>query len=103
MNLLNDLKYASRTLRKSPAFTLSAILALGVGIGANSAMFSAINGILLRPLPFPHSERLVNVWETNLKRNLPKLVAAPGNYFDWRTQMRSFSAIGAYLQNTFNL
>jgi putative ABC transport system permease protein len=103
MSLLKDLQFAARTLRKSPGFALSAILALGLGIGANSAMFSVIDGVLLRPLPFPHSERLVNVWESNLKRNLPKMPAPPGNYYDWRAQNQVFSAIGAYQQNTFNL
>jgi len=103
MNLLQDLNFALRTLRKNPGFTGAAVFALGLGMGANSAMFSVIDGVLLRPLPFPHSERLVNVWETNLKRNLPRFVVAPANYYDWRKQNQSFSALGAYQQNTFNL
>jgi predicted permease len=103
MTIFQDLRFAFRALRKSPGFALSAILALGLGIGANSAMFSVIDGVLLRPLPFPHSENLVNIWETNFARNIPKMVAPPGNYYDWRAQNHVFSAIGAYRQNTFNL
>jgi putative ABC transport system permease protein len=101
--MLQDLRFALRIFRKRPGFTLAVVLALGLGIGAASAMFSVINGVLLRPLPFPRSERLVNVWETNLKRNFPKFVVAPANYYDWRAQNQVFSSLGAYLPNTFNL
>ena len=100
---MNDLRFALRTLSKNPGFTCAALLALALGIGANSAMFSVIDGVLLRPLPFPRSDRLVNVWETNLKRNFPKFVVAPANYYDWRAQNQVFSALGAYVGNTFNL
>jgi predicted permease len=103
MNLFQDLKFALRTFRKNPGFTGAAVFALGLGMGANSAMFSVIDGVLLRPLPFPRSERLLNVWETNLKRNLPRFTVAPANYYDWRKQNQSFSSLGAYQQNTFNL
>jgi putative ABC transport system permease protein len=102
-SLLQDLTFALRTFRKNPGFTLAAVFALGLGMGANSAMFSVIDGVLLRPLPFPRSDRLVNVWENNLKRNIPRFVVAPANYYDWRKQNQSFSALGAYQQNTFNL
>ena len=103
MTLLDDLRFSLRTLRKNPGFALAAILALMLGIGANSAMFSVIDGVLLRPLPFPHSERLVNVWETMLSRNLPAFPAAPANYYDWKKQNQVFAALGAYQNNTFNL
>src|SRR5690349_9624115 len=103
MTLLQDLQFSIRTLRKTPGFTLAAVLALALGIGANSAMFSLVDGVLLRPLPFAHSDRLVNVWETNLIRNIPRMVAAPGNYYDWRLQNHVFSAMGAYQQSTFTL
>ena len=103
MNLATNLKFALRMLRRNPALALSAILATGLGIGATSAMFSITDGILLHPLPFPKSDQLVNIWESAPTRNLPRLVTAPGNYYDWRAQAHSFSAIGAYQQNTFNL
>jgi putative ABC transport system permease protein len=90
-------------LRKHPAFALAAVFALALGIGANSAMFSVMDAVLLRPLPFPHPDRLVNVWETNLVRNIPKMSAAPANYYDWRKQNQVFSELGAYQGNTFNL
>ena len=66
-------------------------------------MFSVVDGVLLRPLPFPNSDRLVNVWNTNEKRNVPRMNAAPGNYADWRIQNHVLSSIGAYEQATFNL
>jgi putative ABC transport system permease protein len=101
--MFHNLRYALRTFRRKPVFAASAIIAIALGIGATTAMFSVIDGVLLRPLPLPHSERLVNVWESVPTRNLPKLVAAPGNYYDWRTQNKVFSAIGAYNLNFFNL
>ena len=100
---MQDMRFTLRMLRKSPVFALSAIVAAGLGIGATSAIFSMIDGVLLRHLPFPRSDRLVNVWENSQKRNIPRLVAAPGNYYDWRIQNQVLSAIGAYQQNTFNL
>jgi putative ABC transport system permease protein len=103
MSLAGNLKFTLRMLRRNPALAISAILATGLGIGATSAMFSITDGILLHPLPFPKSDQLVNVWEAAPSRNLPFLVAAPGNYYDWRTQAQSFSAIGAFRQETFNL
>src|SRR5271156_6737245 len=101
--IMTDVRFALRTLRNNPGFTSAAVLALALGIGANSAMFSVIDGVLLRPLPFPQSDRLVNVWETNLKRNFPKFPVAPANYYDWRAQNQVFSSMGAYVQGTFNL
>jgi putative ABC transport system permease protein len=103
MNFLQDLQFALRTLRKNPGFAFAAIFALALGIGANSAMFSVIDGVLLRPFPFPYSERLVNVWETNPQRNFPKFPVASANYYDWRKQNDVFAALGAYQGNTFNL
>jgi predicted permease len=103
MTIVQDLQFALRTLRKNPGFTLAAVLALGLGIGANSALFSVIDGVLLRPLPFPSPERLVKVWETNPIRNFPKFPVAPANYFDWRKQNQVFSAMGAFQANAFNL
>ncbi len=100
---MQDIKYTLRTLRKSPVFALSAILAAGLGIGATSAIFSIVDGVLLRPLPFPKSERLVNVWESNVKRNIPRMVTAPGNYYDWKSQNQVLSATGAYQGATLNL
>ena len=103
MSLIQDLRFSLRTLCKNPGFALAATLALALGIGANSAMFSVIEGVLLRPLPFPQPDRLVNVWETNFVRNLPKFPVAPGNYYDWRKQNQVFTSLGAYQGSTFNI
>ncbi len=103
MNLAGNLKFTLRMLRRNPALAASAILATGLGIGATSAMFSITDGVLLHPLPFPKSDQLMNVWETAAARNIPRMVAAPGNYYDWRVQTHSFSSIGAFQQSTFNL
>jgi putative ABC transport system permease protein len=101
--LLQDLRFAIRVLRKNPSLTILAACTLGLAIGASSAMFSVINGVLLRPLPFPYSERLVNLWETDLVRNMPRFSAAPANYYDWRKQNQVFVAIGAYQATSFSL
>ncbi len=63
--MIHDLRYALRTLRASPAFAASAILALALGIGANAAVFSVVHGVMLKPLPYPESHRLVRIWESN--------------------------------------
>src|SRR5690349_20310789 len=101
--MFSDLRFTLRLLRKSPAFALSAALAAGLGIGAATAIFSIVDGVLLRPLPFPNSDKIVNVWESSERRNIPRMVAAPGNYYDWVKQNRVFSAIGAFMGATFNL
>jgi putative ABC transport system permease protein len=98
-----NLKFALRILRRNPALAASAILITALGIGATAAMFSAADGILLRPLPFPRADLLVNVWESSPRSDLPTLPAAPGNYVDWRARNRSMAAMGAWQQATFNL
>ena len=95
---MNDLRYALRALIKSPAFSFIAIAALALGIGANTAMFSVVNAILLRPLPFPQSDRLVTIWQTNpavAKMGFPLAPTSVPDFQDWRTQAKSFEAISA--------
>ena len=101
--LLQDLRYACRTLRKSPVFAAVAILTLALGIGANSAIFTLINAALLRPLPFPHPERLALVWEETAMFGLKDSPVALGNYADWRAQNRSFEAMGALERGSVRL
>jgi len=84
-------------LIRNPGFTLISILALGLGIGANTAIFSVVNSILLRPLPFKSPEGLAMIWEKNIPRNRDRNVVSPANYLDWRDQNQSFEQIGAYL------
>ena len=88
-NLLRDLRYALRSLRKTPAFTAAAIVTLALGIGASTAVFSVVNAVLLRPLAYHEPERLVT-----LLHGADRSVA-PGNYIDWRAEAKSFSGMGA--------
>jgi putative ABC transport system permease protein len=92
---LNDLRYATRTLRKSPVFTGAAVLTLALGIGANTAIFSVVNAELLRPLPFFEPGRLVRLAEKNDKANLPYFSASVLNYLSWKEQAQSFESLGA--------
>ncbi len=101
--LLQDLKYAVRTLRRTPAFTLAAVACLALGIGANTAIFSVIDGVLLRPLPFKDPGSLVMVWETNRAQGRDRNVVSPANYLDWRAQNSTFSDIGSYIDWHANL
>ncbi len=91
-----DLRFAARSLAKSPGFALAAVLTLALGIGANTAVFSLVRGVLLRPLPFPRPERLVAVHEANLEKSTEPMTASPPNFLDWQAQNRVFSALGAY-------
>src|SRR3989442_8226734 len=92
-----DARYGWRMLWKSPAFTLVAVAALALGIGASTAIFTVVNAVLLRPLPFPDQDRLVMVWEVPPHRNSPNVVQTQ-NFLDWRARNRSFEAIAALHQ-----
>jgi len=92
----NDLRYGWRMLRRNPGFAAVAILTLAIGIGANAAIFSIINTVLLRPLPFPDSNRIVLVWETYANRNVTQGVAAPPELLDWRATSHSFSELSGF-------
>ena len=95
------MRYAIRTLLRSPGFAAAAVLTLGLGIGANTAIFSAVDAALLRPLPFPHPEKLVQIWETH--PIVARLPAAFPDYLDWRTQAKSFEQIAAYGYQSFQI
>ncbi|MGH9742145.1 MAG: ABC transporter permease, partial [Candidatus Acidiferrum sp.] len=92
LKLLHDIRYAVRLLAKSPGFTVVAVLTLALGIGANTAIFSVVNGVLLRPLPFRDPSRLVIVAE---KSPFPVISTSYENYLDWRDQSHSFESIQA--------
>ena len=102
-DLLHDLRYAARMQRKNPAFTLIAVIALALGIGANTAIFSVVNTILLRPLPYKDPERLVMVWEDDTKGGYPRDTPAAANYADWRDQNQVFEGMAAIADESFNL
>jgi putative ABC transport system permease protein len=85
-----DVRYAARMMRRSPAFTTTAVLTLALGIGANTAVFSVINTVLLRPLPYPDSDRLVQIWSTNPNTNRWGMWTAYPRFEDWRHQNTVF-------------
>src|SRR4029453_11474104 len=91
-----DVRYAFRLMRQRVGYTVIVILTLGLGIGANTPMFSAIHAVLLRPLPFRDPSRLVRIWENDRLNHKPRYPVAPANFDDWRTQTHSFDQIAAY-------
>ena len=101
--LIQDLKFGARTLLKSRGFALVAVLTLAVGIGANTAIFSVVEAVLLRALPYRDADRLVVLWENNLRRNRPHNVVNPGNLLDWREQASSFEGVAGFADQRFNL
>src|SRR5581483_5558238 len=94
--LLQDLRYGWRMLLKWPGFTLVAVITLALGIGANTTIFSFVNGILLRSLPYPQPERLVVLDETALRRGITSMGVSYPNFLDWREQNRVFEDVAAY-------
>jgi putative ABC transport system permease protein len=103
-NLLQDIRYGLRTLAKNPGFTAVAVLTLAMGIGANTAIFSVVENVLLRPLPYLQPGNLVQIWNT-YPPQAPRAGLSPGDYDDWRQQNASFSEMGgyAYISQGFNL
>ena len=95
-NLVRDLRFGARTLRRNPVFTAVAVLTLGLGIGANTAIFSVINAVLLRPLPFPRPGDLVLVWATNAETGNTEDVATYPDFADWKARSRSFERLAAF-------
>src|SRR5438105_12018179 len=95
---MNDLKFAFRQLLKNPGFTAVAVLTLALGIGANTAIFSVVNAVLLKALPYREPERIVMLWTDNpsLNLGLHELPPAPADLLDWRSQARSFEQIAAF-------
>jgi len=90
LTLLRDFCYSLRTLRKAPGFTIVALLVLALGIGANTAIFSVVNSVVLRPLPYPGADRLALIWETDLKDGVKREGPSAPNFLDWKEQSQSF-------------
>lgn len=101
--LFSDVRYAVRGLLKRPGFTVIAILTLALGIGANTAIFSVVNAVLLKPLPFKDPDRLAIIWEEASFAGFPRNTPAPANYFDWKKQNQSFEDMAATSSTSFNL
>ncbi len=95
-----DVRYGFRGLLKSPALTGAAILTLALTIGANTAIFSAVNAVVLRPLPFPNADRLMMLWESNPEYGWDQQTAAPANVLDWREQVKAFDDVAWYAGGT---
>jgi putative ABC transport system permease protein len=103
MTIVQDLRFAARMLVKRPGFALTGILTLALGIGANTAVFSVVDGVLLRPLPVREPERLAIVWEHNLPRGRTHNVVNPANFLAWKERARSFESFTAFTQWGMNL
>ncbi len=102
-DLGQDLRYGLRMLLKNPGFTFVAVMALALGIGANTAIFSVVNAILLRPLPFKNPDQLVMIWENATHLGFPKDTPSPANFLDWQKQSTVFEGIAAVAEQSFNL
>jgi putative ABC transport system permease protein len=99
--IYQDLRYSFRMMIKSRAFTIVAVLALALGIGANSAIFSVVNSVLLQPLPFDEPERLLVLWETSIKRGQSAVPASVPNFVDWQNQNTVFEHVAAFNDDSF--
>src|ERR671911_2848667 len=100
---MSDLRYAFRTLRKQPVFTLVAVLTLALGIGANTAIFSLLYQVLLRPLPYPDAERLVFVWNMYPLMGLPQASGSIPDYIDRKTQAPAVEDATLFTMRSVNL
>jgi len=101
-DLFLDLRFAIRTMLRNPAFTVVALSTMALGIGANTAMFSIVNGVILKPLPYPEPDRIVLLAERNLPRGWESFSVAPLNFWDWQERNRSLELLAAYQRGSVN-
>ncbi|HJQ32684.1 MAG TPA: ABC transporter permease [Pyrinomonadaceae bacterium] len=102
-SLLQDVRYAVRRLLKSPGFAAVAVVALALGIGANTAIFSVVNSVLLRPLPYPQPEQLVQLWESRPRMNMTRAAVGPHEFLAWAERSQSFKQLAAADSAEYNL
>jgi len=104
-NLLQDLRYGARMLFKKPGFTIAALLTLALGIGGNAAVFSLVNSILLRPVPYKHPERIYTIWETipKFRDRFPSLPVSARHFVEWREQSTFFEQVAVISPSSINL
>ena len=100
---IQDIKYAARGLAKNPGVTAAALLTLAIGIGANTAMFSLVDVVLLRPFPYPEPDRLVMVWDSNPARGWDRFAVSPSNFLDYREQSVAIERMTAYFNGSTTL
>ena len=102
-NIWQDIRFAARTLWKNRGFTAVAVMAVALGVGTNTMIFSCVNALLLRPFAYTTTERAVMVWEKGIDGSFQRGWVAPANYFDWRDQTKVFQELAAYNQQHFSL
>src|SRR6185369_17001165 len=95
-SIIQDVRYAIRALAKRPGFTLVAVLTLALGIGANTAIFTAVDAALLRPFPYKNQDTLAHIWETSPRKDFSEHEASYPDYMDWREQNNSFEDLAGY-------
>jgi putative ABC transport system permease protein len=102
-NLWQDIRYGARVLWKSPGFTAVALVALALGIGANTAIFSVVNAVLLQRLPYRDADRIVVMWEDNRRGEHRRNVTSQENFLEWQSQAKSFEGMAAFFDRSYNL
>src|SRR5690242_13723803 len=105
-DLLSEFRFSLRILRRNPGFSAAAIVVLALGIGANTAIFSVVNAVLLRPLPFSDPSRIMHVWHVPPAKSFPGMTrfsVSPANYLDWQSQTSSFEHMAAYGFQSFTV
>src|SRR5438093_1201033 len=101
--LLQDLRYGTRSLLKTPGLALTAVAALALGIGANTAIFSVVDAVLLRPMPYARPERLLMLWQNDTNRSVPREWVSPANFLDWKKDTRTFESLAAFRDRSYDL